>query len=73
LADIVELKKMLIKQEQQVARCLAEKLLAYSSGRILEPTDRGDVDEIVLQLQADGNRIRDLIKLIVQSHVFLTK
>jgi hypothetical protein len=27
----------------------------------------------VLKLQADGNRIRDLIKLIVQSHVFLTK
>ncbi|MBT3889725.1 MAG: DUF1592 domain-containing protein [Planctomycetaceae bacterium] len=73
LADIVELKKMLIEQEQQVTRCLTEKLLAYSSGRILEPTDRGDVDEIVLKLQADGNRIRDLIKLIVQSHVFLTK
>jgi hypothetical protein len=73
LADIVELKKMLIKQEQQVTRCLTEKLLAYSSGRILEPTDRGDVDEIVLKLQANGNRIRDLIKLIVQSHVFLTK
>ena len=73
LADIVELKKMLIKQEQQVTRCLTEKLLAYSSGRILEPTDRGDVDEIVLKLQANGNRLRDLIKLIVQSHVFLTK
>ncbi|MBC8437621.1 MAG: DUF1588 domain-containing protein [Planctomycetes bacterium] len=73
LAGIVELKKMLIQQEQQVARCLTGKLLAYSTGRILEPTDRGDVDKIVLHLQADGNRIRDLIKLIVQSHVFLTK
>jgi hypothetical protein len=73
LTGIVELKKMLLKQEQQVARCLTEKLLAYSSGRVLEPADRGDVDEIVLKLQANGNRIRDLIKLIVQSHVFLTK
>ena len=73
MADIVALKKMLVQHEQQVARGLTKKMLTYSSGRILEPTDRGDVDEIVLKLQANGNRIRDLIKLVVQSHIFLTK
>ena len=73
VADIVALKKMLVQHEQQVARGLTKKMLTYSSGRILEPTDRGDVDEIVRKLQANGNRIRDLIKLVVQSHVFLTK
>ena len=73
VADIVEYKKMLVGRESQVVRCLAEKMLAYSSGRLLEATDRGEVDEIVSKLQARGNGLRDLVKLVVQSQVFLTK
>jgi len=73
VADIVEYKKMLVGRESQVVRCLAEKMLAYSSGRLLEATDRGEVDEIVRKLQARGNGLRDLVKLVVQSQVFLTK
>ncbi len=73
VADIVEYKKMLVGRESQVVRCLAEKLLAYSSGRLLEATDRGEVDEIVRKLQARGNGLRDLVKLVVESQVFLTK
>ena len=38
---------MLIERQRQVTRCLTEKLLSYSSGRTLEPTDHGQVDEIV--------------------------
>jgi len=73
VADVIEFKKMLMDREELVIRCLAGKMLAYSSGRILESTDRGDVDEIVRKLQDKGNGIRDLIKLVVQSDVFVTK
>jgi hypothetical protein len=73
MADIIEFKKMLMSRKQQVARCLTEKMLAYSSGRILEPTDRGEVDKIVAKLKAKGNGLRDLIHLVSQSEVFLTK
>ena len=73
VADIVEFKAMLLERKQQVARCLAEKMLAYSSGRTLEPADRGEVDKIVVELEKRGNGLRDLIKLIVKSQVFLTK
>ena len=73
MADIVEFKKMLMSRKQQVARCLTEKMLAYSSGRILEPTDRGEIDKIVATLEAKGNGLRDLIHLVIQSEVFLTK
>jgi hypothetical protein len=52
---------------------IALPLLTYSSGRILEPTDRGEVDSIVDKLGKQGNRLRDLIRLVVQSEVFLTK
>ena len=59
--------------EDQIVRCLTEKMLVYSTGRILEPTDRGEVDEIVGRLKARGNRLRELIKLVVRSEVFRTK
>ena len=73
MADIVEFKKMLLTRKEQVARCLTEKMLTYASGRILEPTDRGEVDRIVSKLKEKGDGLRDLIQLVVQSEVFLTK
>ena len=73
IADIVAFKKMLLAREKDVTRCLTEKMLTYASGRVLEPTDRGEVDRIVDQLQGQGNGLRDLVKLVVQSDVFLTK
>lgn len=73
MKDIVEFKKLLLEEEDQIARCLTEKMPAYSTGRILEPTDRGEVDEISGRLKARGNRLRDLIRLVVQSKIFLTK
>ena len=73
VADIVEFKKLLLDRQEQVARCLTEKMLAYSTGRVLESKDRGEVNAIVSRLQAKGNRLRDLIKLVVQSQIFRTK
>jgi hypothetical protein len=73
IKDIVDFKKMLLTREKDIARSLAEKLLTYSSGRILEPTDRGEIDSIVEKLEKQDYRLRDLIKLVVQSEVFLTK
>ena len=73
VSDIVALKAKLAENESQVARGLTRKLLAYASGRVLEPVDRGDIDAIVETLDKSGNHLQDLIKLIVTSDVFLTK
>ena len=73
LTDIVALKAMLVEDESRIVRGLTRKLLAYSSGRVLEPYDRGEVEEIVAQLAKTGNHLRDLVKLVVTSDVFLTK
>lgn len=73
VADIVALKQLLLTREQDVARCLTQKLLAYASGRVLEPTDRGEVDRIVEAIRKQQGGMRDLIKLVVQSKVFLRK
>ena len=73
LNDIIALKSMLAENESQIVRGLTKKLLAYSSGRVLEPVDRGEVDRIVSALDKSGNHLKDLIKEIVVSDIFLTK
>ena len=60
-------------RQQDVVRCLTEKLLTYASGRMLEPIDRGEVNRIVAELDGRGSRLRDLVHLVVQSEIFRTK
>ena len=71
--DIVEFKAMLLEREPQVVHCLAEKMLTYATGRLVEAGDRGEVDRIVKELDAKGNRLRDLVHLVVQSDMFMNK
>ena len=64
---------MLLERESQVAHCLTEKMLTYATGRLLEAGDRGEIDLITSELKKGGNRLRDLVHLVVQSEVFLNK
>ena len=70
---IADLKPLLMARKNQFAKALTEKLLAYSLGRRLAPSDRPHVDRIVQQLNEDGNGFRDLIHYVVRSPVFLTR
>lgn len=71
--DLVEFKAMLMEREPQVAHCLTEKMLTYATGRLLEAGDRGEVDRIVAELKKEGYRLGDLVHLVVQSDIFLSK
>ena len=71
--DVAGLKAALLKKEPQVIRQLTEKLLVYGAGRRLEATDRGEVDRILSDLDTQGNKLRDLIKVVSGSKIFLTK
>ena len=59
--------------ELGVARCLTNKMLTYATGRELEAADRGEVDFIMKRLAQKENRLRDLVKLVVESKIFLNK
>jgi hypothetical protein len=72
-ADIVGLKALLTARVDPFARCLTEKLLAYSLGRTLEAGDRPHVDRIVADAKAKGYGLKDLLLLIAQSEPFQTK
>lgn len=73
LDDIAALKKWLMERESLITHNLADKLLTYATGRLMEPADRGEVDRIVQQLHDQSGGMRDLIHLAVQSPLFLTK
>jgi hypothetical protein len=48
-------------------------MLTYATGRLLEAGDRGETNRITSELEKDGNRLRDLVHLVVQSKIFLNK
>jgi hypothetical protein len=72
-ADVVGLKRLLAARTDQFARCLAEKLLAYSIGRTLEAADRPAVERIVAEAKTHGYGLKDLLVLVVQSETFQAK
>ena len=70
-SDIAGLKKILVERRSQFASALTRKLLAYGTGRLIEPADRPHVDRIVDQLSESDDGFRKLIHLVVQSDPFL--
>tara|TARA_Y100000588_G_scaffold68959_1_gene70438 strand:+ start:3015 stop:6038 length:3024 start_codon:yes stop_codon:yes gene_type:complete len=73
IADIVAFKKMLMERKHLIVRCLTKKMLTYATGRHLEAVDRGEIDRITTELSKKDDRLRDLIHLVVQSDIFLSK
>jgi len=71
--NIDELKKLLVEDKDQLARCLTEKLLIYATGKGLRFSDRAMVSEIVARTRAKKYGFRSLIHEIVQSRAFLNK
>ncbi len=71
--DIVEFKQLLLEQQDQFARALLEKLLAYATGRETTPNDRPHIEQILASQQPTNYRFRDLLKQIILSEPFQTK
>ncbi len=71
--DIRELKTILLNRQDQFARALIEKLLAYAIGRHLHAADRPHIDQILASISQTGYGTRDLLEQIVLSKSFRTK
>lgn len=69
-AGPADLKALLARRQEDVARNLVEKLLAYALGRKLEGYDEVVVDELMGGLARDGYRMRSVINAIVTSYPF---
>jgi hypothetical protein len=71
--NIDDFKQILLKDKDQLARNLAEKLLIYSTGGEIQFADREVVEQIVASLRARNYGFRTLVHEVVQSRIFLNK
>ena len=71
--NIDEFKQLLLKDKDQLARALAEKLLTYATGAPPANADRPEIDAIVARLRDKDYGFRTLVHEIVQSKAFQYK
>ena len=71
--DIDEYKLLLLADQDQLARNLTEKLLAYSTGAEPTPLDKSQVESIIDRVREKNYGFRSLIHEIVLSELFQTK
>ncbi len=72
-ADIDELRSLLLRDEETLARGLAAKLLVYATGAQPSFADRRRIAEIVDRVREKDYGVRSLIHEIVVSEAFLRK
>jgi Protein of unknown function (DUF1592)/Protein of unknown function (DUF1588)/Protein of unknown function (DUF1587)/Protein of unknown function (DUF1585)/Protein of unknown function (DUF1595)/Planctomycete cytochrome C len=72
-ANIDELKQLLLKDKDQLARALAEKLLTYATGGPPTLADEREIEAMVKMVRDKNYGLRTLVHEIVQSKAFQTK
>jgi mono/diheme cytochrome c family protein len=72
-ADIDHLKKMLLDQQEGIARNLTNNLITYATGAGVTFADRGAVDEILKKAERGGYGLRTLVHEVVESRLFQNK
>jgi len=72
-ADIDEYKTLLLRDQDQLARNLAEKLVLYATGAEIDFADRAVIEQIVRDTKARNHGLRSLLHAVVQSPLFLEK
>jgi hypothetical protein len=65
-----ELKLLLAKREPDLARNLAERLMAYALGRQLEGHDEIVIDQLMARVAEDDYRVRTIITEVITSYLF---
>lgn len=71
--DIDEYKQLLLADKDQLARALAEKLIAYSTGATPTASDRPEIEAIVARTRDKQYGFRALVHEVVQSRTFQSK
>jgi hypothetical protein len=71
--NIIELKKLLLKDERQIARNATSQLITYATGAPVSFGDRAAVERILSAAEKDRYGLRTLIHQIVQSELFTHK
>ena len=71
--DMVDFKKLLLEQSDQVLKNVTENLLTYATGAGIRFADRTEVARITASVKAKGSGLRTLVHEVVESPLFLNK
>ena len=71
--DVVDLKRLLLKDERKIARNFVSQLITYATGTPVRFADREEVERILDATAGEGYGLRSLIHQIVQSKLFTNK
>jgi hypothetical protein len=72
-AGIIDFKKLMLAQQDQVIHALAAKLLTYATGASITFADRDVVDGIAQRTREQGGGLRTLVQEVAASAVFQMK
>lgn len=73
LDSVIDLKAYVADHIDDFARCLAEKLMTYATGRRLSYADRHEIAGVAQRHSTDGGGFQDLLVALVLSEAFGTK
>jgi len=71
--DITEIKRLLLSDEEPVARNLARQLVVFATGAPVRFSDRAELEQILQRARAREYGVRTLVEEIVRSELFQTK
>jgi hypothetical protein len=72
-SNLDQLKKLLLEQQESIARNLVNNLVAYSTGAGVTFSDRARVEEILQRAKPRAYGIRTMVHEVVQSELFQSK
>jgi hypothetical protein len=72
-ANIDDLKQLILKDKDQLARALAEKLVTYATGAAPTALDKPEMDALVRKVRDRNYGVRTLVHEVVQSKLFQHK
>jgi hypothetical protein len=70
---IADFKQLLLKSPADVERCVAEKLVTYTTGAAPSYADRAAIQQILSRTRKAGNGLRTLLEEVVLSPLFMQK
>ena len=71
--DIREFKELLLTDEKQIARNLAQQLVVYATGAPVRFADREEVERVLERASSSHYGVRSLLHEVVQSELFRNK
>ena len=71
--NIDEFKQLLLRDKDQLARALTERLVTYATGGVPEAADKPEIEAIIAKIRDKNYGLRTLVHQIVQSRMFQNK